>query len=106
VLVDTHWIGGDPNALAVYGHAAWSPRKGIIVLRNPSDKPQGFDLDVGEALELPPGAARTFGGQSPWAADAGARSAAVFSSGTPVHLELKPFEVRTIDLTPRPAPVK
>jgi len=34
VLADTHWMGGDPSALAVYGWASWSPRKGILVLRN------------------------------------------------------------------------
>ena len=39
VLVDTHWIGGDPGAGDVYGWASWQPRGGIVVLRNPSDKP-------------------------------------------------------------------
>src|SRR5262249_44434003 len=39
VLVDTHWIGGDPAKGEVYGWASWSPRKGILVLRNPDDKP-------------------------------------------------------------------
>ena len=38
VLVDTHWIGGDPAQLEVYGWASWNPRKAILVLRNPSDK--------------------------------------------------------------------
>ncbi|MEI9903460.1 MAG: hypothetical protein WDN06_05375 [Asticcacaulis sp.] len=28
VLKDTHWIGGDPGRLDVYGWAAWAPRKG------------------------------------------------------------------------------
>ena len=32
VLVDTHWIGGDPNRGEVYGYASWSPRKGIVAL--------------------------------------------------------------------------
>src|ERR1039458_8763227 len=35
VLVDTHWIGGDPNRGQVYGWAAWSPSLGIVTLRNP-----------------------------------------------------------------------
>ncbi|MCP4450855.1 MAG: enterotoxin, partial [Planctomycetes bacterium] len=30
VLVDTHWIGGDPNALDIYGWAAWCTRQGAI----------------------------------------------------------------------------
>ena len=58
VLVDTHWVGGDPVKLEVYGWASWSPRKGILVLRNPSDRAQEFTLDVGQAFELPAGAAR------------------------------------------------
>ena len=28
MLKDTHWIGGDPAKLQVYGWASWSPRKG------------------------------------------------------------------------------
>ena len=36
VLVDTHWIGGDPGAGEVYGWASWRPRGGIVVLRNPA----------------------------------------------------------------------
>ena len=42
VLVDTHWIGGDPTALQVYGWASWSKDKAILGLRNPSDKPQSY----------------------------------------------------------------
>ena len=30
VLRDTHWIGGDPMKLQVYGWAAWTAQKGII----------------------------------------------------------------------------
>jgi hypothetical protein len=56
-LVDTHWIGGDPAKLDVYGWASWSPRKGIVTLRNPSDKPQTFELDLARTFELPSDAA-------------------------------------------------
>ena len=56
VLVDTHWLGGDPGKLEVYGYASWSPRKGVVMLRNPDDQPHDFALDIGAAFELPPGA--------------------------------------------------
>ncbi|HEY6337234.1 MAG TPA: enterotoxin [Candidatus Sulfotelmatobacter sp.] len=59
VLLDSHWIGGDPAMLEVYGWASWSPDKGILVLRNPSDKPQDFTLDVAEAFELPAAAEKS-----------------------------------------------
>ncbi len=45
VLVDTHWIGGDPARLEVYGYASWSPRKGVVMLRNPDDREQTFRLE-------------------------------------------------------------
>ena len=42
VLKDTHWIGGDPAWLEVYGWASWTPSKGVLVLRNPSDRERRF----------------------------------------------------------------
>lgn len=51
VLVDTHWIGGDPFNVDVYGWTSWNGEKGIITLRNPSDKTQEYHLDLTEALE-------------------------------------------------------
>jgi hypothetical protein len=53
-LVDTHWIGGDPNKLEVYGHAAWNGDSAILVLRNPSNMPQAYSLEPITAFELPP----------------------------------------------------
>jgi hypothetical protein len=35
-LVDTHWIGGDPRWLQVYGWAAWSPQKAILTCAIPA----------------------------------------------------------------------
>ena len=98
VLKDTHWIGGDPGRLDVYGWAAWGPRKGIITLRNPSDKAQDFALDIRLALELPDNAATTYTAHSPWR-DA-ASDSRTFKAGQPITLHLKPFEVMTLELAP------
>ena len=46
VLVDSHWVGGDPLKLQVYGYASWNPRKGTLMLRNPDDQPQTITLDA------------------------------------------------------------
>jgi hypothetical protein len=100
VLSDTHWIGGDPAKLEVYGHAAWSTRLGIVVLRNPSDQPSTFELDVEKALELPKGAAQTYRATSPWKEDAG-KPALEFRAGTPRAMTLKPFEVLTLEFRPQ-----
>lgn len=61
VLVDTHWIGGDPTALQVYGWASWSKDKAIIGLRNPSDKPQSYYLDLARDFEIPTDGTTQFG---------------------------------------------
>jgi hypothetical protein len=96
VLKDTHWIGGDPGKLDVYGFASWSPEKGIVVLRNPSDHAQEFLLDVGKAFELPEGAARSYQAHSPWAADKD-QPAIELKAGEARKFVLKPFEVVTLD---------
>ncbi len=99
VLKDTHWIGGDPGKLEVYGWAAWTPAKGIVTLRNPSDHEQEFLLDVGQAFELPAGAAQNYRAHSPWAADKDT-AALTLRAGTGQKIVLAPFEVLTLDATP------
>jgi hypothetical protein len=96
VLRDTHWVGGDPAALEVYGWASWSPRKGILVLRNPSDKPQEIALDVKEAFELPAGAAVAYRAHSPWKEDA-TQAPITLRAGTPYTFQLKPSEVLVLE---------
>lgn len=66
VLIDSHWIGGDPadgpdlakrsasKPAAVYGYASFKGREGIVILRNPSDQPQSLQADLAGWLELPP----------------------------------------------------
>jgi hypothetical protein len=102
-LVDTHWVGGDPLKLEVYGWAAWCPRKGSLVLRNPSDKEQSFTVDLADALELPAG--YRFEARSPWKAEViGHRhrraEVELMETGRPMTVTLAPFEVLTLDLMP------
>ena len=101
VLRDTHWIGGDPAKLEVYGWASWSARKAILVLRNPSDQPQEFSVDVGQAFEIPAGAATRFRAKSPWEKDATAQ-AVELKAGAAHVFSLAPFEVLTLEATPVP----
>jgi hypothetical protein len=99
-LVDTHWIGGDPALLEVYGWASWSPRKGILVLRNPSDKPQDFVVDVNKVFELPPGAPNTYEARSPWQQDR-EKPSIVLSASVPYTFHLRPFQVLTVEASPK-----
>jgi len=99
VLIDTHWIGGDPSQLQVYGWAAWSPKKGIITLRNPSDKKQSYALDVAKAFELPQGAPRRYQARSPWLTDRD-RKPLSFTGGELKAVTLAPFEVINLEALP------
>jgi hypothetical protein len=99
VLVDTHWIGGDPAKGELYGWASWSKRKGILALRNPQDEPGKITIDIGKAFELPQGAAQQYSLKSPWKDDF-ATEPLTLSSGKEHTFELKPFEVLVFDATP------
>jgi len=91
VLVDTHWIGGDPGMGDVYGWASWQPRGGIVVLRNPSDKPGSFELELARDLQLPDTHLTDYRLTSPRAGQRINSLQAV--SIEPQHIELEPFEV-------------
>jgi hypothetical protein len=99
VLKDTHWVGGDPRWLQVYGWASWMPKKAILTLRNPSDQPQNFHLDVGAAFELPAGATRRFRAHSPWRDEAGL-PAVELEAGVLHTFHLQPFQVLTLEAAP------
>jgi hypothetical protein len=96
-LKDTHWVGGDPAWLQVYGWASWSPHKGILTLRNPSDKPQSISLKLADVLQLPAGAAQSYIVKSPWREDA-TRAALRLNAEQPHTFELAPFEVLTLEM--------
>jgi hypothetical protein len=96
VLRDTHWIGGDPGKLESYGWASWSSTKSIVVLRNPSDKPQTFALNVVSALQLPPNAARIFSTKRLY----GVSPIPGTLSTKTEQISLRPFEVCVLELTP------
>jgi len=95
-LVDTHWVGGDPLRLEPYGWASWSPRKGILTLRNPSNVPQNISIDVEHVFELPPDAPRRYSARSPWAIGRG-RPPVQFRAGEEREIPLAPFEVLTLE---------
>lgn len=100
VLVDTHWVGGDPLKGEIYGFASWQPRKGILTLRNPNDQPGRITLDVGQVFELPAGAATHFALKSPWKSDA-AVSPRQAQAGQPLEFALQPFEVLVFEAVPK-----
>ena len=96
---DTHWIGGDPLKLEVYGWAYWSPRKGAFTLRNPSDQPQTFAVRLADIFELPAGAPGAYRLTPVWTT--AERIAPIrANAGETVTLTLRPFEILTFDAWP------
>ncbi|MBI5817711.1 MAG: enterotoxin [Verrucomicrobia bacterium] len=100
VLVDSHGIGGDPEQGEVYGFASWSPRMGIITLRNPGAQPARLSVDIREAFELPPGAPRRYATRSTWKPSPPA-PVSTMEAGKPHTFQLAPFEVLTLEATPQ-----
>jgi hypothetical protein len=98
-LEDSHWIGGDPALLEVYGWASWSPGKGIVTLRNPSDQPQDFSGTLATILDLPEGSASSFVARSPWKDD-GAQPPLTVPTQDHHTFHLQPFQVLMLELLP------
>jgi hypothetical protein len=100
VLKDTHWVGGDPQWLQVYGWASWSPENAILVLRNPSNQVGTISIDLAKVLELPLNTPTSYIAKSPWKADSNKVSVTV-DAHTPHKFLLAPFEVLTLELRPK-----
>jgi len=98
VLLDSHWVGGDPAKLEPYGYASWSPRKGTLTLRNPDDVAQTFALDIQKVLELPTEAPRTYRLKNAFADQKSPE--AVLTAGKMHAVTLRPFEVLVFDVEP------
>ncbi|MBP7275216.1 MAG: hypothetical protein KBA51_03325 [Kiritimatiellae bacterium] len=101
IMRDNHWIGGSPERLDVYGYAGWSTQGGVLTLRNPSDQPKTFALDIAAAFELPPAAPRAYRlvPAFPSKSNAGER---MVESGRAADIPLAPFEVVVYSALPIP----
>lgn len=99
ILVDTHWIGGDPAQLEPYGWASWSSRRGIITLRNPDKEPHAIDLDPQAAFELPADAPQEYVARSAWQKDV-RKPEIPLQAGQLRTFRLAPFEVLTLEAAP------
>lgn len=56
VLMDSHWVGGDPwtgSKAEIYGWGAWNGEKSCLTLRNGANGSQTITLTLREALEIP-----------------------------------------------------
>ena len=100
VLIDSHWIGGDPAAGEVYGYASWSPGKAFITLRNPSAHPVSYPLDLKASLNLPQGASENYTLKELFPENDVRPIEMNAAAGHSVSIDLPPLAVRIIELTP------
>ncbi|MFB2829694.1 enterotoxin [Aeromonas jandaei] len=96
VMVDSHWVGGDPTKLEIYGWGAWSPEKSFITLRNPSSQPQQFFLEPTRQLEVPDRESKKFNIKPLY----GNNTSLPTSINEGVIIKLAPLELITMELTP------
>ena len=97
-LVDTHWIGGSPEDREVYGWASWSPRKGILTLRNPAGRNQTIEVDPAKAFELPDAAPRNYTLVDPFKDQP--MDVTNLTAGQKTNFRLKPFQVLVVEAVP------
>lgn len=103
ILRDSHWIGGAPDALEVYGWAGWSASEAgdapaaIVALRNPHERAQTFALQLRRDLQLPAIAAGAFTARDVWGLHAEPLPER-FDADCPQTLRLAPFEVLVLEL--------
>lgn len=95
VLVDVHWVGGDPAKEEVYGYAAWNNDRGVITLRNPSSQRKAFKVEVGQVFDLPEDTNKNY-----FFYDAKASpkdNSSLIASGDSFTISLEPFEVKVMN---------
>jgi len=97
-LRDTHWIGGAPAEHQVYGWASWSPKKGILTLRNPTGRAQTIKIDATQVFELPENAPKHYTLVSPFK-DQHLELEAM-NGGEEATFKLTPFEVLIVEALP------
>jgi hypothetical protein len=97
-LLDTHWVGGSPGEHQVYGWASWSPKKGILTLRNPSSRPAQIKIDAAKVFELPEGSPQSYNLVSPFQDQD--LQVTKLRAGEQTAFALKPFEVLVVEALP------
>ena len=96
IMMDTHWVGGDPAKSQVYGFASWSPQKAILMLRNPSNEKQVFKVDVNSQFELSDNNIAEYNFFDARAS----KSNQSVAKGKSFDISLEPFEVKVLNVIP------
>jgi hypothetical protein len=100
VLMDSHWIGGNPSMGEVYGFASSSYGKSIIAIRNPTENEATFSLDLGKALELPNGSPQNYLIKEIFPVPGKAPFQQIAKIGTSVNFDCVPLGVTILEISP------
>lgn len=95
-MADIHWVGGDPAKGEIYGYAAWSPDKAVLMLRNPSKEEKSFQVNVNVIFELPTAIKNDYR-----FFDAKKGSKDPLTTGRSFRITLQPFEVKVLNAIPK-----
>ena len=90
-------VGGDPAAREAYGYSGWTPKRGVLVLRNPCTQPRTFRCKLDSSIGVVPGSG-PFRRQSILAAEK--TNAGTFAFGTPISITLPPYGIVVWDFAP------
>jgi len=96
IMVDTHWVGGSPSKAQIYGFASWSPKKAILMLRNPSKEKQTIKIDIDKVFETHENT-KTEYNFFDVRVDKGWQPV---TSGRSFQIDLEPFEVKVLNAVP------
>lgn len=96
IMVDTHWVGGSPAKSEIYGFASWSPKKAILMLRNPTAEKKTFKVKTNEIFELPKDVTSKFIFYDVRSKE----NHKLVEKGSEFSLTFKPFEVKVFDAVP------
>lgn len=94
ILADVHWVGGDPKD-EIYGYAAWNPRGGTLMLRNPANETKEFSFTLKQVLELP----EKFNGEYHLYNVVTDKDEGRYNSEKVINFTLQPQEVQVLDIT-------
>jgi hypothetical protein len=96
IMVDTHWVGGNPADAQIYGFASWSPEKAILTLRNPSNEMQTIKIDVDKVFEIPENSKNEYN----FFDVRDEKALQPLLKGRSFQIELRPFEVKVLNAFP------
>ena len=96
IMVDTHWVGGNPADAQIYGFASWSPKKAILTLRNPSNEKQTIKIDVDKVFETSNNSKTEYN----FFDVRTEKGLPLLIKGRSINIELEPFEVKVMNAVP------